>query len=213
MGIHIPRTHFRTRGWSHRGSTFARSSQPLLLVFLIGLPILFCTFVLLDPHWVGPANVAAAKSRSWMLGGNNAISPQDSSAEMIEGQAFGGASSDGSGHVRFSLCHSGGGSNCVVDGDTFWSDGQKIRIADIDTPETHPARCAAEAELGSRATMRLQELLNAGPFTLTSVNRDSDKYGRKLRIVERGGSSVGEQLVSEGLARPYGGGYREGWCF
>ena len=43
---------------------------------------------------------------------------------------------------QFGLCHSGGGANCVVDGDTFWIDGTKIRIADIDAPETHPARCA-----------------------------------------------------------------------
>jgi endonuclease YncB( thermonuclease family) len=181
-------------------------------MFLIGLPIIFCAFVLLDPRWTGEADYAGTKSQSWMLGGKNAISPQDSSAEMIERQALGGASVHRTRQVRFSLCHRGGGSNCVVDGDTFWSDGQKIRIADIDTPETHPARCAAEAELGNRATMRLQELLSAGPFALTSVERDSDKYGRKLRIVERGGSSVGAQLVSEGLARPYAGGYRESWC-
>ena len=38
---------------------------------------------------------------------------------------------------RFGFCHKGGGSDCVVDGDTFWIDGTKIRIADIDTPETH----------------------------------------------------------------------------
>ncbi|MEY4891285.1 MAG: hypothetical protein RIQ75_2415, partial [Pseudomonadota bacterium] len=27
----------------------------------------------------------------------------------------------------FGKCHSGGGLNCVVDGDTFWIDGEKIR--------------------------------------------------------------------------------------
>ena len=47
--------------------------------------------------------------------------------------------------ARFGLCHSGGGRNCVVDGDTFWFEGQKYRVADIDTPETHPARCAEDA--------------------------------------------------------------------
>jgi micrococcal nuclease len=212
MGIHLPRTHFRTRRRGRIPSRLARSSQPYLLMFLIGLPISFCTFVHLGSHWTGKVDDAAAQSRRWILGGASAISPQDSSAEMSEGQASDRASGGRSRQVRFSLCHIGGGRNCVVDGDTFWNDGQKIRIADIDTPETHPARCAAEAELGNRATMRLQELLSAGPFTLTSIDRDSDKYGRKLRIVERGGSSVGEQLVSEGLARPYSGGYRESWC-
>ena len=112
----------------------------------------------------------------------------------------------------FGKCHSGGGLNCVVDGDTFWIDGEKIRIADIDTPETHPARCAEEARLGNAATDRLQVLLNAGAFDLQPIRRDTDRYGRKLRIVMRNGQSLGGVLVSEGLARNYVGGRRDGWC-
>jgi endonuclease YncB( thermonuclease family) len=112
----------------------------------------------------------------------------------------------------FGKCHSGGGLNCVVDGDTFWIDGEKVRIADIDTPETHPARCAEEARLGNAATDRLQVLLNAGAFELQPINRDTDRYGRKLRIVVRNGQSLGGVLVSEGLARNYEGGRRDGWC-
>ncbi|MDE0879657.1 MAG: thermonuclease family protein, partial [Sphingomonas bacterium] len=90
------------------------------------------------------------------------------------------------GFVRsFGQCHSGGGVNCVVDGDPFWIDGEKIRIADIDAPETHPPRCAEEARLGNAAKDRLQALLNAGPVTLVTIDRDTDRYGRKLRVVER----------------------------
>jgi micrococcal nuclease len=111
----------------------------------------------------------------------------------------------------FGFCHAGSGTNCVVDGDTFWMDGQKIRIADIDTPETHPARCPEEASLGTQATQRLQGLLNAGPVTLQSIDRDTDKYGRALRIVTRDGRSLGAQLVAEGLARPWEGSRRP-WC-
>lgn len=113
--------------------------------------------------------------------------------------------------ARFGLCHSGGGTNCVVDGDTFWMAGEKIRIADIDTPETHPPRCAEEARLGAAATRRLHALLNAGPITLEAIDRDTDRYGRKLRVVTRGGESLGGVLVDEGLARWYGGG-RRSWC-
>ena len=112
----------------------------------------------------------------------------------------------------FGKCHSGGGLNCVVDGDTFWIDGEKIRIADIDTPETHPSRCAEEARLGNAATDRLQVLLNAGAFELEPIRRETDRYGRKLRIVVRNGQSLGGILVSEGLARSYAGGRRDGWC-
>lgn len=122
-------------------------------------------------------------------------------------QAVGPAAS-----ADFTLCHSGGGWNCVVDGDTFYHEGVKIRVADIDTPETHPPRCAAEARLGEAATMRLRALLDAGPFTLATIDREEDRHGRKLRVVMRDGGSLGDALVAEGLARPYAGGRRGSWC-
>jgi micrococcal nuclease len=113
--------------------------------------------------------------------------------------------------ASFGFCDTGGGSNCVVDGDTLYYQGTKIRIADIDTPETHPSRCAEEARLGDAATQRLHTLVNAGPFSLQSIDRDEDIYGRKLRLVTRGGRSLGQDLVDKGLARWYGGG-RKSWC-
>ncbi|WP_041391223.1 thermonuclease family protein [Sphingobium chlorophenolicum] len=113
--------------------------------------------------------------------------------------------------ARFGLCHSGGGTNCVVDGDTFWFQGERVRVMDIDAPETHPPRCAEEAALGERATLRLQALMNAGPFSLESGDRDMDRYGRALRVVTRGGESIGEMLVAEGLAREWEGARRP-WC-
>ncbi|WP_414902184.1 thermonuclease family protein [Sphingomonas flavalba] len=112
---------------------------------------------------------------------------------------------------RFGFCHTGGGVNCVVDGDTFWMDGEKIRVADIDAPETHPSRCPREAELGARATRRLHALLNAGPVSLDAADRETDRYGRKLRIVSRDGESLGSVLVAEGLAREWEGA-RRSWC-
>lgn len=112
----------------------------------------------------------------------------------------------------FTLCHTGGGTNCVVDGDTIWLDGGKIRIADIDAPETHPPRCAREADLGGRATQRLLVLVNAAPFSLGAIgSRTEDRYGRQLRVLTRDGQSLGDILVSEGLARTWGG-RREPWC-
>lgn len=113
--------------------------------------------------------------------------------------------------VSFRYCHVGGGYNCVVDGDTIWLKGSKIRIADIDAPETHDYKCASEKELGDRATMRLHDLLESGAISLQPIERDKDIYGRKLRIVLVNGVSVGETLVSEGLARYYGNGRRP-WC-
>jgi endonuclease YncB( thermonuclease family) len=112
----------------------------------------------------------------------------------------------------FTKCHTGSGTNCVVDGDTIWMDGLKIRVADIDAPETHPPRCAHEADLGDRATQRLYELVNAGSFeAVPAGDRDEDGYGRKLRVLVRDGQSLGDVLVSEGLARAWDGG-RDSWC-
>lgn len=106
------------------------------------------------------------------------------------------------GRVRF---------NCVVDGDTFWYRGEKIRVADIDTPEVSKPGCAAERALGVRATMRFLDLLNEGPFELVPADRDRDRYGRSLRHVHRNGASLGHQLIKEGLARPWEG-RRRPWC-
>lgn len=114
--------------------------------------------------------------------------------------------------AALTLCPPGPRNNCVVDGDTFWLGGEKIRVADIDTPEVSQPRCPAEKALGDRATKRFLMLLNAGPFDLSGVgNRDRDRYGRLLRVVTRNGRSLGDQLVREGLARTWTG-RREPWC-
>ncbi len=113
--------------------------------------------------------------------------------------------------ASFSICGAGARTNCVVDGDTFWHQGEKIRIADIDTPELSPPRCAREKQLGQAAKRRLHALLNAGRFSLNAGWRDEDRYGRKLRTVTRQGRSIGDILVSEGLARRLDGS-RHPWC-
>ena len=112
----------------------------------------------------------------------------------------------------FAACAGSVRENCVVDGDTFWIDGIKVRIADIDTPEISAPKCPSERALGERAIRRLIQLLNSGRFELGGWDgTDVDQYGRKLRIVLRNGRSIGDQLVSEGLARTWSG-RREPWC-
>jgi endonuclease YncB( thermonuclease family) len=104
---------------------------------------------------------------------------------------------------------------CVVDGDTIWYRGAKIRLADINAPEVSKPACAREADLGRRATGRLLALLNGGPIALEpnrdGTGRDHDHYGRLLRTVTRDGASLGEELVREGLAERWKG-YRGNWC-
>lgn len=146
--------------------------------------------------WGGAALLGTAYGAGWLDG----IGRTDQAEAAATGE-----------HVGFSYCFVGGGTNCVVDGDTIWLKGQKIRIADIDAPETHDPRCASEKQLGDRATTRLHQLLESGAISLRPIDRDEDVYGRKLRIVLVNGKSVGDTLVSEGLARYYDHGRRP-WC-
>jgi endonuclease YncB( thermonuclease family) len=122
--------------------------------------------------------------------------------------ALGGAGAAGG----FQLCVVAGQQNCVIDGDTIRYGGMRIRLEDIDAPETHSPKCASEAALGRRATLRLLELMNAGPFqVIYTGGRDTDIYGRKLRVLQRNGRSLGGMLVAESLAR-YWDGARRSWC-
>lgn len=112
----------------------------------------------------------------------------------------------------YSICSGSKRYHCVVDGDTIWQEGVKIRVADIDTPEVGDPKCASEAALGAKATQRMLQLVNAGPFQMQAwPGRDEDKYGRKLRVLVRDGRSLGDILVSEGLARTWTG-RRQPWC-
>jgi micrococcal nuclease len=117
-----------------------------------------------------------------------------------------------SGSGSFLLCAGTPRPNCVIDGDTIRYGGLKIRLADIDAPEVFSPKCPSEAARGERATRRLLELMNAGPFELVRNGApDEDRYGRKLRVIERAGRSVGDTLIAEGLARPWDGA-RRSWC-
>ncbi|MBB3568666.1 thermonuclease family protein [Rhizobium sp. BK491] len=112
---------------------------------------------------------------------------------------------------RFVLCGAGSGTNCVVDGNTFWQDGIRIQLADIDVPDAGTARCPSEKQRGVAARLRLQAILNDGNFVLSGSNRRDDPNGGKLRIAMRAGRSLGDQMVSEGFARRWTG-QATSWC-
>lgn len=95
--------------------------------------------------------------------------------------------------------------NCVVDGGTFWYGRRKIQIADIQAPKIKQAKCDDERKLGSLAKKRLWELLNAGEVQLASVS------GQNAQVIVGQGRSIGDMLVSEGLARRPSGG-KQDWC-
>lgn len=148
------------------------------------------------------ALVVAFNRKGASLGSAGNLSPNATPVEQLVNYSGGGF--EKCGQMR---------STCVVDGDTLWLNGVKIRIADIDTPEISSPKCQAEYELGMRATHRLIELLNEGEFSLaiSAEGRDRDRYGRKLRLIVRDGESLGERLIREGLAHRWDGG-KTSWC-
>ncbi|OAE43940.1 thermonuclease family protein [Brucella intermedia] len=103
----------------------------------------------------------------------------------------------------------------ALDGDTFVIDGEHVRIANIDAPETRNAKCDAERRLGRVAKRRLQELLASPGFEMErgdpKSGRIKDRYGRTLATAYVEGVDVGSILIEEELARPWRG-KREPWC-
>ncbi|WP_223385516.1 thermonuclease family protein [Oricola cellulosilytica] len=95
------------------------------------------------------------------------------------------------------VCGSGRRFNCVVDGDTLWVDGEKIRVANIDAPEVR-GRCGRESVLAAEATRRLGHLLDRKPISIRALG--SDRFGRTLAVVATPDGDVGEALVRQQLA-------------
>jgi endonuclease YncB( thermonuclease family) len=114
----------------------------------------------------------------------------------------------------------------VADGDTIRAHGKTYRLVGFDAPETARARCAAEQQLGARATERLQAIVNLGALDLTEVRCScapgthgtrSCNFGRLCGKLTAKGEDVGTILIREGLARPFHCGEhrcprRQGWC-
>lgn len=108
----------------------------------------------------------------------------------------------------------------VIDGDTLsvevpvWLGVEiatKVRLRGIDTPELH-GRCRHEKELAAAARRYLADRTTA-EVRLTDVGGDK-YYGRVEADAATmpGGQDLGEAMLASGLARPYDGGKRGGWC-
>ena len=108
-------------------------------------------------------------------------------------------------------CGAGQRHTCVVDGDTIWLEGEKIRMMGYDTPEPQTNICGGSREvaLANQASDRLVQLLNQGGVSIERHGKD--RYDRTLAVVSVGGQNVGDLLVGEGLARYWPDG-PEFWC-
>ncbi len=108
----------------------------------------------------------------------------------------------------------------VVDGDTLrvraliWIDLELetlVRLRGIDAPELR-GKCEAEKLAARDSRAGLEVLAGAGPLALRQV--EYEKYaGRVVADVSSAeGHDLAALMLSAGLARPYDGGKREGWC-
>lgn len=98
---------------------------------------------------------------------------------------------------------------CVVDGDTLWYRGTKIRLLDIDAPEIQ-GHCVYERQLAQSAALELTRLLNTG---LTRITYDGeDQYGRHLATLLVREGEVGPAMLAAGLAVPFGQRGTSPWC-
>jgi endonuclease YncB( thermonuclease family) len=90
----------------------------------------------------------------------------------------------------------------VYDGDTLTlSNGERVRLLQIDTPELGSGECysrAARSELLRLVPLGSRVVLEADP----GLDR-VDRYGRLLRYVVRNGVNVNVELVRRGAAAPY----------
>jgi len=108
----------------------------------------------------------------------------------------------------------------VIDGDTIdvraqiWL-GQmietRVRLVGIDTPELR-GKCPAERQHAKQAKLSVERWLADKAIVLKNIQ--FGKYaGRIVADVESvKGGNISQFLIAKGLARPYEGKKRKGWC-
>jgi hypothetical protein len=83
----------------------------------------------------------------------------------------------------------------VVDGDTVdLSDGERVRIIGIDTPERGQPGYSEAAAAMTAMVLGRQVVLSPG------AQQDRDRYGRLLRYLDVDGQDVGLAMISQGWA-------------
>ena len=114
----------------------------------------------------------------------------------------------------------------IVDGDTFdvlirpkkrWELPLRIRVKNVNTPETRNYKCARERNLARQAKEFVTaELMKPGAEIVLTDLDGFDDNGRYLAQVQVNGADLGEMLIKEGLARRwtevYEGQTKDFWC-
>jgi micrococcal nuclease len=105
----------------------------------------------------------------------------------------------------------------IVDGDTIvLSNGNKIRLIGVDTPESHynkkierdvvRSKCKADdiIKMGAQSADYLSNLLLGNKIRLKYDNQRKDMYGRSLGYVfTKDGTFINEKIIADGYGRVY----------
>lgn len=98
--------------------------------------------------------------------------------------------------AEWPVCHGGNRAarhvTCVVDGDTWWRDGVKYRLACVDEVEI-------EDERGIEARDELRQPLSRTDARVRDIGI-KDRYRRSLAMITVGNTTAGRILVSKRLA-------------
>ena len=112
---------------------------------------------------------------------------------------------------RNNLCYDG--DTCYVIAPTLPEPLQKmsVRILGIDTPEIR-GECKEEKKLALEARALANKLFREAG-TIEFGNLKWDKYGGRVLVdVYLDGKNYKDEIINAGLARPYDGGTKQGWC-
>jgi endonuclease YncB( thermonuclease family) len=92
----------------------------------------------------------------------------------------------------------------VIDGDTIDIHGERIRILDIDAPESRQTcqdQSGADWRCGQKAAFALSDWIGQQP--VTCVTDKPDKYGRHLAHCTVAYQDLGQWMASNGWAIPF----------
>jgi endonuclease YncB( thermonuclease family) len=92
----------------------------------------------------------------------------------------------------------------VIDGDTIDIHGERIRILDIDAPESRQTCIGADGaqwRCGQKAALALSDWI--GARTVACETTKKDRYGRCLARCAIGGQDIAEWLAENGWVVPY----------
>jgi micrococcal nuclease len=110
--------------------------------------------------------------------------------------------------VKMLSCYDG--DTCRLERETL-PGRDRVRFANADTPEIE-GQCQEEIRQAMMARDYTRDLVVGRAVTLTAIQ--PDKYDKRVDAFVQlpDGRDLGDALIAAGLARPYSGGHRAGWC-